>query len=376
MSDSLASDHIFNPQKFEMAEMNAFMTNISPSVMKTAYNESLHSAPHAPHAPAAHTPASSAEHAHSGEHATAHSAKAESHSHSAGTLHTAGHSSHSHHGHANTGHHTAHGNSGHHQETGHSAVSVQPVGEAALTSAIADHMSKHGMANEVSHASHLGHSVSGYLNEPHAAGTALALHKEGEVMASVYGEGTRAHSAGDPPAISADTLSYVKEHGVPQAGLDMVRHQLAQETHGMSDLDLIEKVGGNTLEKLGREGLDVAKLDQVQGHVNTSLEGSGFEVNANRLDSLKIMAEMDSHPGNNLLVVDKESGSTSVKSFEEFAKQAETSGADRVAALDMTEVKMNMGMSVSDSAPESGHAEAHEAKAEAAHEAAGAEMTM
>lgn len=274
----------------------------------------------------------------SGVESASHSKDKESHSDSSRKSDVAKH---------DTPKHDSHKHDSHGHDSSKVAHSEKPMskGDQAVADAIGNHMKKHGMGAEVKpHLEPLAKGVSDFIADGQHKGGTLTLHKHGKDMASIDQAGSApVHHKGDLPSIKMETLAYIKEHGMPTTGLGLARAALGKEVRGMSDIDLMQKMGPATLEHLGNNGINLTKLDAVHNHIKESVAGTGFEHSTSRLDSLRAMADMG--PGDrNFVMMDKEKGVAGVMSLAEAQKHNQEHSNRTVAAIDITGVKQELGM--------------------------------
>lgn len=175
----------------------------------------------------------------------------------------------------------------------------EPAAQARVQHAVAKHLNKHGVPEKES--KEISKAIAPKLSEELAAhekgsDAHVMFYPEGEVAAAIESRHPMQDFAVQNQgaiAVSMDTLKDVHEQGMPEIGVGIVRDQLAADVHGMSDLDILNRFGHDSVSSIEQDGFPTEMVDELQQTAQQRLEMAGVDnPSVSKAQALEVLGDV------------------------------------------------------------------------------------
>jgi hypothetical protein len=159
-----------------------------------------------------------------------------------------------------------------------------------LKEAIHGHLEQKGYDTEaLSRSGEMAAAVEGVLANPPSEPSMMIFGKEGDALLSLTSESDKV--ASNETAVSLETLSFVKDNGMPREVVDAVRNFVPEGTRRMSDLEVADAVGPQFIERAQAEGFPHKTLDAAAEAMQKAQDGSPLPTPDTKVDALNAVVE-------------------------------------------------------------------------------------
>lgn len=200
---------------------------------------------------------------------------------------------------------------------------------STLSSAVKEHLEVHGFVDSLSPSSRL-------------EAIAIASEIESRIADVKQNGGNLAEATHDisggrasDQAVSLQTLDFIVQNGLPDAGHRALFEGLGMDAAGLSRVELLDKVGPEAVAAMEKTGFPAEKVqlaqDLVAGLGEAAAENGGQKIELNKLEALQFVKEVNEASPNDIAFVTTNHDNTQtlgIMSKDEFSETAGMAGAN------------------------------------------------